>query len=152
MQKRSRAKSTRPGRRSVTPERREACQRFPVRGKTRCKFHGGKSPETNQSARTHGLYSKALTDPQDVDAFNRHIKAPLADPKTALISSAALVHTQVERQARNAKDGLLVLERQRSRSVEGDGVVCWERNRRAVWHSPAGCATFESFCTQLRHS
>jgi hypothetical protein len=45
----------------------EPCKRAPVKGRTRCKYHGGLTPLTNQNARTHGIYSKHLTgDEKDV--------------------------------------------------------------------------------------
>jgi hypothetical protein len=36
------------------------CRRAPLKGKTRCKLHGGASPSTNQNARKHGIYSAVL--------------------------------------------------------------------------------------------
>lgn len=39
----------------------EPCQRPPLAGKTRCRLHGGKSPETNKNALKHGLYTKTLS-------------------------------------------------------------------------------------------
>ncbi|QMV32398.1 hypothetical protein 8G_00004 [Ralstonia phage Hyacinthe] len=37
------------------------CKRAPLAGKKRCKLHGGATPETNQNARKHGIYSRFLT-------------------------------------------------------------------------------------------
>lgn len=45
----------------------EPCKRAPVKGKTRCKLHGGAStgpnePNTRDNAATHGIYRQHLTD------------------------------------------------------------------------------------------
>ena len=41
----------------------EPCKNWAIRGRTRCKFHGGKSPRGKESKRyTHGAYSVEVTD------------------------------------------------------------------------------------------
>lgn len=40
----------------------EPCQRPPLKGKTRCKLHGGATPKGQKNAQTHGIYTKTLTD------------------------------------------------------------------------------------------
>jgi len=38
------------------------CERSPLRGKTRCALHGGKTPTGTKGNRKHGIYSDAMTD------------------------------------------------------------------------------------------
>jgi hypothetical protein len=45
------------------------CRRAPLKGKTRCKLHGGATPSTNQNARKHGIYSAVLL-PEEEELFD----------------------------------------------------------------------------------
>jgi hypothetical protein len=40
----------------------EPCQRPPLKGKTRCKLHGGATPKGLKNAVKHGIYRKTLSD------------------------------------------------------------------------------------------
>lgn len=40
----------------------EPCQRPPLKGKTRCKLHGGATPKGLKNALKHGIYTKTLSD------------------------------------------------------------------------------------------
>ena len=40
----------------------EPCQRPPLKGKTRCKLHGGATPKGQRNAVKHGIYTKTLSD------------------------------------------------------------------------------------------
>lgn len=44
----------------------EPCQRPPLKGKTRCKLHGGATPKGQKNAQTHGIYTKTLSDEERV--------------------------------------------------------------------------------------
>lgn len=105
------------------------CQKFPLAGKTRCKLHGGATPKGIQNALKHGLYSQSLPIEQQ-EVFDRHLKALLANPKTALLASAALIQAHAERLVKNAPDGFLRVEKTRKfRSEAGetdDGVAVTE--------------------------
>jgi hypothetical protein len=46
----------------ATNRQGEPCQRPPLKGKKRCRLHGGKSLETNKNAVKHGIYRKTLSD------------------------------------------------------------------------------------------
>lgn len=97
------------------------CTNPPLTGKSRCRMHGGAStgsPKGVANAEIHGLYSKALQ-PAEAESFNRHLKALLADPKTALVASAALIHTHAERLVRQSPDGFLKLEKTR-KTIPGE--------------------------------
>ncbi|MGJ7529842.1 HGGxSTG domain-containing protein [Variovorax sp. GB1P17] len=50
----------------------EPCQSRPMPN-GRCRMHGGATPETNQNARTHGIYAKHLTPEEraDLDSLKR---------------------------------------------------------------------------------
>lgn len=39
----------------------EPCQRPRLKGKTRCKLHGGATPKGQRNAQTHGIYTKTLS-------------------------------------------------------------------------------------------
>jgi len=39
----------------------EPCRKPPLNGKKRCRLHGGKTPETNKNAVSHGIYSSTLS-------------------------------------------------------------------------------------------
>jgi hypothetical protein len=126
-----RAKSTRPRCGAASRQKNgQPCQRFPVRGKTRCRQHGGKSPETNQSARTHGLYSKALTDPQDLESFNRHFEALQAWQGRARADRPAL-HGQRRDQGRGAPTSIDYTNDSGGASTITGSLVC-----------TSGCDTF----------
>jgi hypothetical protein len=40
----------------------EPCKKSPMKGKQRCRNHGGRTPTGTKGNRTHGLYSAGLTD------------------------------------------------------------------------------------------
>ena len=49
------------------------CQQWPMRGKKRCRIHGGKStgpPKNNNNALKHGIYSKAIAD-NDIETYEQ---------------------------------------------------------------------------------
>lgn len=46
----------------ATNRQGEPCQRPPLKGKKRCRLHGGKSLETNKNAVKHGIYRKTLSE------------------------------------------------------------------------------------------
>ena len=50
----------------ATNRQGEPCQRPPLKGKKRCRLHGGKSLETNKNAVTHGVYRKTLSEEEQV--------------------------------------------------------------------------------------
>jgi hypothetical protein len=44
------------------------CQRPPLKGKTRCKLHGGATPKGTKGNRVHGIYAAALS-PEEQDLW-----------------------------------------------------------------------------------
>src|SRR3954462_843843 len=46
----------------ATNRQGKPCQKPPMRGKTRCMMHGGKTPTKTKGNRKHGLYSVHLTE------------------------------------------------------------------------------------------
>lgn len=95
----------------------QPCKKAPMRGRTRCRNHGGATPKGNRNAVTHGLYAQPTAE-QRAD-FERHFRMLMSDPKTAVAAMAANICTQVERVQRSAPDGVLRLETTR-KTIKGD--------------------------------
>lgn len=85
------------------------------------KRKGSGAPRGNKNTVKHGLYSKSILAPEDVEAFERHFAALAADPRTALLAGAALIHAHVERVIRTSKDGILTTEMHEEVGGNGTG-------------------------------
>jgi hypothetical protein len=97
------------------------CQKAPMKGRTRCRLHGGRSPLGNRNAVTHGLYAKVL-DRRLVDDYEENRAALSKNTREALLDQAALIMTQAQRVVKASTDGFLKLESTR-KTVKGDA---WE--------------------------
>lgn len=94
------------------------CTKHPMKGRTRCRLHGGATPKGNRNAVTHGLYAKHL--PADlVKDYERNRAALAKDPRTALLDAVALIQTHAQRVVRSSPDGFLKLETTR-KTIKGD--------------------------------
>lgn len=82
---------------------------------------GSGAPKGAQNAKTHGLYSKAIEDPEVLRSYNEHLERLRTDPKEALLSSAALIYAHVDRVVRAAKAGFLALESKTSKETMRPG-------------------------------
>lgn len=84
----------------------EPCQRPRLKGKRRCRLHGGKSLESNKLATKHGIYTQSLTDEEramfpEIEIGNVDNEIRMAK---IMLNRALIMHAEVRRNPNDPKN------------------------------------------------